>query len=52
MFLGWNKIYDINILTKVNFKELKELYLFSNDISDIKVFEKVEFDKLETLNIS
>ena len=36
----------------MNFKELKELYLFNNNISDIKVLEKVKFEKLEKLNLS
>ena len=33
----------------MNFKELKELYLYFNDISDISVLEKVKFEKLEKL---
>ena len=48
---GWNKISDINILEKANFKELKELYLNYNQISDINVFEKVKFKKLQKLNL-
>ena len=36
-------ISDINVLEKVNFKELKELYLSKNNVSDIKVLEKVKF---------
>ena len=39
----------LEYLEKVNFKELKELNLNSNNISDIKVLEKVKFDKLEKL---
>ena len=35
--LSSNKISDINILENVNFKELKELYLFNNNRSEIKV---------------
>ena len=35
----------------MNFKELKELYLNSNNISDIKVLERVKFEKLEILNL-
>ena len=46
MFTG---LSDINVLEKVNFKELKELALNSNIITDIKVLEKVKFDKLEIL---
>ena len=38
-------------MEKVNFKELKELYLLRNSISDIKVLEKVKFEKLEILNL-
>ena len=39
-------------LCKINFKELKELYLGNNDISNIKVLEKVKFEKLEKLYLS
>ena len=39
-------------LCKINFKELKELYLSGNEISDIKVLEKVKFEKLEILDLS
>ena len=38
-----NKISDINILEKVNFKELKILYLSNNPISNISIFNKVLF---------
>ena len=38
-------------MEKVNFKELKELYLLRNSISDIKVLKKVKFEKLEILNL-
>ena len=41
--LSFNKISDIQILEKVNFKELKELYLSNNKISDINILEKVNF---------
>ena len=44
-----NEISDINILEKVNFKELIRLYLNNNEISDIQVLEKVKFEKLEVL---
>ena len=47
-----NKISNIDILEKVNFKELKELYLNYNNISDIKVLENVKFEKLEKLDLS
>ena len=49
--LCYNKISDINILSKVNFKELKKLDLFNNEISDIRVFDLINFKKLEILNI-
>ena len=39
----------LNELSKINFKELKKLYLNNNNISDIKVLEKVKFEKLEVL---
>ncbi len=39
------------ILEKINFKELKELYLSGNIISDIKILEKVRFEQLEILNL-
>ena len=39
-------------LCQIEFKELKELYLYENNISDIKVLENVKFEKLEILNLS
>ena len=42
----------LNDLCKIEFKELKELYLRYNKISDIKVLEKVKFDKLEKLYLN
>ena len=42
----------LNKLSKLNFKELKQLGLSTNNISDIKVLEKVKFDKLEILDLS
>ena len=39
-------------LCQIEFKELKELYLYNNDISDIKVLEKIKFKKLEELDLS
>ena len=33
----------LNELSKINFKELKKLYLNNNNISDIKILEKVNF---------
>ena len=52
--LSFKKIGDKEIedLTKINFKELKELNLYANNISDIKVLEKVKFEKLEKLDLS
>ena len=47
-----NKISDINILEKVDFKELKELNLSLNKISNINVLEKVDFAELKELNLS
>ena len=49
--LNQNKIEDISVLEKVDFKELRELYLEWNKISDISVFEKVHFDRLENLGL-
>ena len=43
---------NIDVLEKVNFKQLKELYLRNNEISDIKVLEKANFAKLEILDLS
>ena len=50
--LSRTNISDINILEKVNFKELKELNLRGNKISDIKVLEKVDFKELKKLDLS
>ena len=40
LYLNYNKISDINILEKVNFKDLIELNLSNNEISDINILEK------------
>ena len=50
--LHFNKISDINILEKVNFKELEDLDLSWNKISDINILEKVNFKALIKLNLS
>ena len=50
LYLGSNKISNINVLEKVNFKELKKLYLsYNKNIPDIKVLTKINFEKLEVL---
>ena len=41
--LNNNKISDIKILEKVNFKELEVLYLSWNKISDINILQKDNF---------
>ena len=41
----------IEYLKRIEFKELKELDLSSNNISNIKVLDKVKFEKLEILNL-
>ncbi len=46
MVLVVNEISNINILDKVNFQELKELYLNKNDISKIDFLNKNIFPKL------
>jgi len=46
-----NKISDINVIEKVNFKELEKLLLNDNKISDIKVLDKVTFNKLKVLTL-
>ena len=49
-----NKQLDNEILeslTKINLKELKELYLDNNNINDIKSLEKINCGKLEKLNL-
>jgi len=47
---------NINTLEKVNFRELKELSIFSGIFSeiilDIQVLEKVKYEKLEKLRLS
>ena len=54
LYLGMRNLGNevLNDLCKIEFKELKELYLYNNKISDIKVLEKVKFDKLEILGLS
>jgi len=49
--LSLNKI-DINILEKVDFKNLKVLNLINNEISNINILEKVNFIELSKLNLS
>ena len=43
LYLIGNEISDINILEKVNFKELNKLYLNWNKISDINIIRKSKF---------
>ena len=52
MNLNNNKILNINILEKVKFDNLKELYLNDNKISDVKVLEKVKFKNLKQLDLN
>ena len=42
----------LKIIFKIEFKELKELYLSGNEISDINILEKVNFKELKELNLS
>ena len=49
MNLNKNKLSDISSLKKLNFKELKELYLYYNDIHDL-ILDIVKFEKLEILD--
>ena len=46
-----NKISCLDVLSDVEFNDLKELKLNFNYISDIKIFQKVSFKKLETVNL-
>ena len=41
---------ELKILFKIQFKELKELNLSSNNISDINILEKVNFKELRELD--
>ena len=52
--LSWKGIGNEGLkdLCQIEFKELKELFLYNNNISDIKVLENVKFEKLEILNLS
>jgi len=51
--LGSKNIGDEGLkdLCKIEFKELKQLYLSSNNISDIKILENFKFEKLEILSL-
>ena len=51
--LSWNYLGNeiLNDLCKIEFKELKVLYLNGNEISDIKMLEYCKFDKLEILKL-
>ena len=44
--------YSLELITKIEFNNLKELNLSENEISDITVLEKVNFKKLEILNLN
>ena len=50
--LGYNKISDISVFERVDFKELAELYLYDNNISNIKVLEKAKFQNLKLLDLT
>ena len=43
---------ELNDLCKIEFKQLKELFLYINKITDIKVLENVKFENLEKLYLS
>ena len=45
-------IIYINVLEKVNFRELKELNLSRNNISVINLLEKVNYKELKILDLS
>ena len=51
--LGYKNLGNdaLNELDKIEFKELKELYLDGNEISDITILEKFKFNNLEILNL-
>ena len=42
----------LELLCKINFKELKELNLSDNKLSDINILEKANFKKLQKLDLS
>ena len=48
MFIGND---GLELLSKINFKNLTKLYLDNNNISVIKIFEKEIFEQLEILNL-
>ena len=43
---------NFELITKIEFNNLKDLNLSENQISDITAFEKVNFKKLEILNLN
>ena len=47
-----NEIIDINVLVKLNLKELNELYLNLNKIADINVLDKIKFENLKKLDLT
>ena len=51
MDFGWNEIADINVLGKINLKELKKLSLEHNKISNIEVLGNMNYGKLIDLNL-
>ena len=52
MFLGNNEISSLDVLKRINSKELKELYLFNNKIYNIKALDNNQkLEKLEILSL-
>ena len=42
---------DLKEFCKIEFKELKDLYLGYNNLSDINILEKLKFEKIDNLNL-
>ena len=47
-----NNLFNVDILEKVNFKDLEILNLSDNDIVSLDCLERVDFKKLKKLNLS
>ena len=50
--LSNNQISDINILEKVNFIKLRQLYLQDNHISNVNVLGTKKFENLKLLDLN
>ena len=51
LYLNDNLISNIQVLEKINFLELNELWLYNNSIEDINPLKKFKIGKIQVLSL-